>query len=128
MASAVRLSAHLFARWALGQSVASPSHRHPPLPVALSRPPVPQGTRWQNAASQILASCQTCGWCPGENGWHSLRPDLLCGLSTIVLSPRDVRWCWTGVSGWGRVAPQGLPWRDGLGTGHVGTLEGQRSG
>ena len=22
---------------------------------------------------------------------------------------RDCRWCWTGVSGWGRVAPQGCP-------------------
>ena len=22
---------------------------------------------------------------------------------------RDFRWCWTGVSGWGRVAPQGCP-------------------
>ena len=30
------------------------------------------------------------------------------------------RWCWTGVSGWGRVAPQGCPGGDSLGTGDVG--------
>src|SRR5215510_13387123 len=34
------------------------------------------------------------------------------------------RWCWTGVSGWGRVAPQGCPGGDSLGTGDVGRLEG----
>src|SRR5437899_1883968 len=35
-------------------------------------------------------------------------------------APRDFGWCWTGVTGWGRVAPQGVPWGEGLGKGRCG--------
>src|SRR5713101_4129440 len=39
--------------------------------------------------------------CPGRRG----RP---AGAAHST-AERDWRWCWTGVSGWGRVAPQGCP-------------------
>jgi len=51
-------------------------------------------------------------------GWATSRPTLqrhlriapperpLARRSTV---PCHVRWCWTGIAGWGRVAPQGCP-------------------
>jgi hypothetical protein len=37
---------------------------------------------------------------------------------------RDVRWCWSGVSGWERIAPQGYP-RGWLGKGDLGRRPGK---